>query len=52
MAGMVSLGGSAGDALFARAAGPGIMEVVAAGALNWLLLRIRWSRKTREAKEL
>jgi hypothetical protein len=43
-AGVVSLGGSTGDASPTRAANPGIMEVVIVGALKWLLFRICWPR--------
>jgi hypothetical protein len=39
-AGVVLLGGSAGDASLTRAADPGIMEVMAAGALKRFLFRI------------
>jgi hypothetical protein len=44
MAGVVSLGGSTEDASLTRVAGPGIMEVVAAGVLKKFLFKISWSR--------
>jgi carbonic anhydrase len=40
MAGVVSLGGSTGDASLTRVVGPGIMEVVTIGVLKRFLFRI------------